>query len=64
MIERHEVGKPWSLRDAAEYLGVSAKSLERASVRGEITFRRIGRRILISDADVRRLAGDTSAVTK
>lgn len=48
-------GKPWTLLEAAEFIGVSAKTLERAEKRGEIKTIYFGRRKFIPDLEVRRL---------
>jgi excisionase family DNA binding protein len=54
-------GRPWSLIEAAEFLHVSTKTLTRLADAGRLKLIRIGTsargRILISDSEVRRLAG-------
>lgn len=49
-------GQPWSFLDAAAFLGVSPKTLERAEIAGRITAIRFGRRKSLADSLVRTLA--------
>jgi excisionase family DNA binding protein len=49
-------GAPWTIRDAAAYLGVSARHLARLIEMDRIRAIRIGRRVMISDAELRRVA--------
>jgi excisionase family DNA binding protein len=53
-----EPGQPWAIIDAAEFLGVSAKTLIRAADDGRIRDIRIARRRLLPDIEVQRLAAD------
>lgn len=52
----HPAGAPWSFDDAATYLGVSARHLRRLTDAGRLGQVRIGRRTLLPDAEVQRLA--------
>ncbi|MBA4192363.1 MAG: DNA-binding protein [Planctomycetaceae bacterium] len=54
----HPVGSPWSLIDAATYLGVSRRHLHRLIDAGRVRVTRIGRRVLVPDSEVRKLAGN------
>jgi excisionase family DNA binding protein len=49
-------GKPWSVPEAAGFLGISARTLWRLIDAGEVKVVRIGRRVLVPDAAVRQLA--------
>jgi excisionase family DNA binding protein len=52
-------GRPWSLADAAEFLGVSQRTLTRLAEDGRLRLVRIGvgrGRVLVPDAEVQRLA--------
>jgi excisionase family DNA binding protein len=49
-------GSPWSLADAATFLGVSARHLARLIESKAVKSFRLGRRVLIADAEVRRVA--------
>jgi excisionase family DNA binding protein len=49
-------GSPWSIQDAAQFLTVSARHLHRLLDAGKVRSVRLGRRRLISDAEVQRLA--------
>ena len=51
-------GGPWSIPDAAEFLGVSERHLYRQLDANKVRSVRIGRRRLIPDAEVQRLAGN------
>jgi excisionase family DNA binding protein len=51
-------GKPWAVAEAAEFLGVSSRTLWRMIDAKEIKVTRVGRRVLLPDNSVRRLAGD------
>jgi excisionase family DNA binding protein len=50
-------GKPWSVGEAAQFLGVSERSLWRLIDAKEVKVARLGRRVLVPDTEVRRLAG-------
>lgn len=52
------VGSPWSLNDAAKFLGVSSKTLERRIKADEIKVIKFGRLVRIPDDEVRRLAAN------
>lgn len=49
-------GKPWTLAEAAEYLGRSQRTLTRWQKSGELRTIRLGRSVAIPDDEVRRLA--------
>ena len=51
-------GGPWSIPDAAEFLGVSERHLYRLLDANKVRSVRIGRRRLIPDAEVQRLAAN------
>jgi len=48
-------GKPWSYREAADALGVCSVTVARAARSGRVKSFRLGRRVLIADAELRRL---------
>ena len=53
----HQSGAPWQFAEAAAYLRVSRRTLERLADAGELRTVRIGqRRRLIPDVEVQRLA--------
>jgi excisionase family DNA binding protein len=49
-------GAPWSMSEAATYLQVSVRHLQRMADAGHAKSIRIGKRVLIPDTEVRRLA--------
>ncbi|WP_020473413.1 helix-turn-helix domain-containing protein [Zavarzinella formosa] len=49
-------GSPWPLHDAAKFLNVSHRHLIRLIDAGKVQTIRFGRRVLVADAEVRRLA--------
>ena len=52
-------GRPWPLAEAAEYLGVSARTLMRMAEADKLKLLRLGTgrgRVLLSDAEVKRIA--------
>ncbi|HKA06082.1 MAG TPA: helix-turn-helix domain-containing protein [Gemmataceae bacterium] len=51
-------GKPWKVAHAADFLGISARTLWRLIDAREVKVARLGRRVLIPDSEVRRLAGE------
>jgi hypothetical protein len=53
-------GAPWPIKDAADYLGVSIRTLTRADELGKVRLIRFGfgRKISIPDSEVRRLADE------
>ncbi len=51
-------GSPWPIPDAAAFLSVSSRHLHRLLDAGKVRSLRLGRRRLISDAEVQRLARD------
>jgi hypothetical protein len=52
----HPPGAPWSVADAASFLGISARHLNRLLRGSRVLGDRIGRRVLLPDSEVRRLA--------
>lgn len=56
--EHRIAGKPWSVTDASDFLGISTRTLWRMIDAKEVRVTRIARRVLIPDAEVRRLAGE------
>ena len=48
-------GKPWSYREAADALGVCEVTVARAARSGRVKSFKLGRRVLIADAELRRL---------
>lgn len=48
-------GKPWSYQEAAAALGVCEVTVARAARSGRVKSIKIGRRVLIADAELRRL---------
>jgi excisionase family DNA binding protein len=52
----HAAGAPWSIQDAATYLTISMRHLHRLLDAGRVRSVRIGRRVLIPDAEIKRLA--------
>jgi excisionase family DNA binding protein len=51
-------GAPWPVRTAAHFLAVSERHVWRLIVAGRVRAIRIGRRVLIPDAEVRRVAAE------
>jgi excisionase family DNA binding protein len=51
-------GAPWSLQEAAPFLSVSLRYLFRLAATQKVRTIRIGRRRLLPDAEVRRLANE------
>jgi excisionase family DNA binding protein len=49
-------GKPWTLPEAANFLGVHLHTLRRAIQRRKVKAIRFGRRVLLADIVVRALA--------
>jgi excisionase family DNA binding protein len=63
-IERELAARPvappaagLSITEAAAMLGISRATLERRIQRGEVTIRRLGRRVIVPRAEVERLLG-------
>ena len=50
------LGRPWPILDAAAYLTISPRHLHRLLEAGKVRSVRLGRRRLIPDDEVRRLA--------
>ncbi len=48
-------GKPWSYREAAAALGVCEVTVARAARAGRVKSLRVGRRVFLPDAELRRL---------
>jgi excisionase family DNA binding protein len=55
-VPPREPGRPWPIAEAAEFLCVSERHLARLGKAGKVRLLRFGRRVLLSDAEVRRLA--------
>jgi excisionase family DNA binding protein len=55
-IQPHAPGAPWSVQSAAAYLGISERHLIYLCDAETIRSFRIGRRRLIADAELRRIA--------
>jgi excisionase family DNA binding protein len=51
-------GKPWAVAEAAGFLGISARTLWRLIDARNVKVARVGRRVLVPDSEVRRLAGE------
>lgn len=51
-----EPGSPWPLDHAAAFLGISKRHLIRLIDDGKARALRLGRRVLVADAELRRLA--------
>ncbi len=49
-------GKPWPIKEAADYLDISIRTLTRAADLGNVRLIRFGRKISVPDSEVRRLA--------
>ena len=54
--DRRQAGAPWSVRDAAKFLGISERHLIRLIEDAKVGSFLLGRRRLIADAEVRRVA--------
>ncbi len=57
-VSERPPGAPWPLDATARYLGVSARHLLRLADMGKVRTIRLGRRRLIPDPEVQRLARD------
>ena len=57
----HEPGAPWTIPDAANYCAVSDRHLRRLIDEQKVRAIRLGRRVLIPDAELRRLASEGTA---
>jgi excisionase family DNA binding protein len=55
-IVDHPEGAPWSLQDAADFLGVCKETIAIRIADNTIKRIRIGRRVLIPDTEVKRLS--------
>jgi len=51
-------GKPWGVAEAADFLGISTRTLWRLIDARDVKVTRLGRRVLVPDTEVRRLAGE------
>lgn len=49
-----------SLEDAADYLGVSIRTIHELRETGRLAYRRLGRRVWISRVDLRALVEETT----
>lgn len=56
--DSHPPGAPWWVADAARYLGVSERHVRRLADDGRVKTIRIGRRLLLPDSEVARLAAE------
>lgn len=56
LAPEHQPGSPWSIREAANFLTVSERHLLRLIEDGKMASFKLGRRRLIADAEVRRVA--------
>jgi excisionase family DNA binding protein len=57
-IPTRPAGQPWTLREASDFLQVSARTLTRMAEAGKLKVLRVGvarGRVLIPDAEMRRL---------
>ena len=52
----HRPGAPWAVADAALFLTISTRHVRRLIDAGRIRAVRVGRRVLVPDAEVRRVA--------
>ena len=57
-MSQRPAGAPWPLSDAARYLGVSHRHLVRLIDSGHVRPIRLGRRVLIADAELHRVASE------
>ncbi|VTR92841.1 dna binding excisionase family domain protein : Uncultured bacterium genome assembly Metasoil_fosmids_resub OS=uncultured bacterium PE=4 SV=1: HTH_17 [Gemmata massiliana] len=58
MTSARAPGSPWPIAEAATYLSISARHLHRLLDANKVRSVRLGRRRLIPDAEVQRLARD------
>lgn len=56
-IAQRPAGKPWAVAEAADFLGISTRTLWRLIDARDVKVSRLGRRVLVPDSEVRRLAG-------
>jgi hypothetical protein len=49
-------GQPWNMREAAKFLGISARTLEQLAKVGTVKTYHLGSRRFVTDAEVRRVA--------
>ncbi len=54
----HQPGAPWPLREAAPFLAISVRHLHRLADANLVRTIRLGRRRLIPDVEVMRLASE------
>jgi excisionase family DNA binding protein len=54
-------GQPWSMSDAAAFLGVSRRHLEQLADAKTIATYKLGRRRFMTDAEVRRIASGAAS---
>jgi excisionase family DNA binding protein len=54
--QTHEPGAPWPIQDAAKHLGISERHLWRMIQQNKVHSIRFGRRVLLADTELRRLA--------
>jgi len=58
LLPAHPAGSPWPFAEAARYLGVSVRHLHRLADLERVRTIRLGRRRLVPDGEVQRLARD------
>jgi Helix-turn-helix domain len=52
----HQAGAPWSIRDAARFIGVSEKTICRLIDSDKVRSFKVARRVMIPDDEIRRVA--------
>ncbi|MFL5330722.1 MAG: helix-turn-helix domain-containing protein [Gemmataceae bacterium] len=55
-VANHPEGAPWSLQDAATFLGLCRETLSRLVLQNQIKAIRIGKRVFVPDTEVKRLS--------
>lgn len=64
-VIQRQSGSPWSVRDAAKFLGISERHLVRLINDAKVSSFMLGRRRFVSDVELRRVAeGGASSKTK
>ncbi|HKB04038.1 MAG TPA: helix-turn-helix domain-containing protein [Gemmataceae bacterium] len=58
LADARPAGAPWSMADAAAFLGISLRFLAKLADEGKIRSFHLGRRRLIADAELRRAASE------
>lgn len=54
----HEPGAPWDILAAAKHLHISDRHLRRLIDEGKVRSIRLGRRVMIPDAELQRIANE------